>query len=134
MPIPLELRRIILKEKDDEQVIVLHEVDGERSLPIVVGLFEATSINRKVKGEPSPRPLTHDLIVNAIELLGGDIQDVVIYDLRDGTYYAKLRVRHDGELRDIDCRTSDAVAVSVIAKVPIYVNESVLGDGSDDDA
>jgi bifunctional DNase/RNase len=133
VPIQIELKRIIINEINEDQIIVLNEVEGERSLPIVIGLFEATSIDRRVKGLPSPRPLTHDLVVNAIEMMGGEIQDVMISDLEDHTYFAKLRVRHDGELVEIDCRPSDAVAVAVTARVPIYVNESVMGDALDDD-
>ena len=132
MPIQLELKRIIINEIDEDQVIVLNEVDGERSLPIVIGQFEAVSIDRRVKQLATPRPLTHDLIVNAIELSGAEIQDVLINDLREHTYYAQLRVRQDGELVGIDCRPSDAVAVAVTAKVPIFVNESVLGDALDE--
>ena len=132
MPIPMALRRIIISEIDEQQHIVLKEVDGERSFPIVIGLFEATSIDRRVRGVSTPRPLTHDLIASAIELLGADVQDVVISDLREHTYYAQLRVRHDGELVVIDCRPSDAIAVAVTLKVPIYVNEDVLGDAIDD--
>ena len=128
----MALRRIIISEIDEQQHIVLKEVDGERSFPIVIGLFEATSIDRRVRGITTPRPLTHDLIASAIELLGADVQDVVISDLREHTYYAQLRVRHDGELVVIDCRPSDAIAVAVTLKVPIYVNEDVLGDAIDD--
>jgi len=132
VPIPMALRRIIISEIDEQQHIVLKEVDGERSFPIVIGLFEATSIDRRVRGISTPRPLTHDLIASTIELLGADVQDVVISDLREHTYYAQLRVRHDGELVVIDCRPSDAIAVAVTLKVPIYVNEDVLGDALDD--
>jgi hypothetical protein len=133
VPIQLELKRIIINDIDEDQVIVLSETEGDRSLPIVIGVFEAASIDRRVKGLTTPRPLTHDLIVQAVELLGGEIQDVLINDLRDQTYFARLRVRHEGELVEIDCRPSDAVAVAVTAKVPIYVNESVLGDALDED-
>lgn len=132
MPIQLELKRIIINEIDDDQVIVLSEVEGGRSLPIVIGMFEATSIDRRVKQIPTPRPLTHDLIVNAVEQMGGEVQDIIISDLRDHTYYAKLRIRHEGELVEIDCRPSDAVAVAVTARVPIYVNEGVLGEAFDE--
>lgn len=132
MPIHMELRRIIISEVDEHQVIVLREVDGERSFPIVIGLFEATSIDRRVKGIQAPRPLTHDLITAVVELMDGEIQDVMISDLKDHTYYAKLRVRHEGELLEVDCRPSDAIAVAVTAKVPIYVNEDVLGEALED--
>src|SRR5262245_14419671 len=126
VPVAMELRRIIISEVEDSQYIVLREVEGERSFPIVIGLFEAHSINRRVKGEPSPRPLTHDLIVNVIEGLGGEVQDIVISELKEHTYYATLRVRQEGELLHIDCRPSDAIAIAVTAKVPIFVNEDVI--------
>jgi len=124
----MELRRIIISEVDEHQVIVLREIEGERSFPIVIGLFEATSIDRRVKGIATPRPLTHDLIVAAVDQMGGEVQDIVISDLKDHTYFAKLRVRHEGELIEVDCRPSDAIAVAVTAKVPIYVSEDVLGE------
>ncbi len=128
MPVQMELRRIIINELGDQQIIVLKESEGERSFPIVIGIFEATSIDRRVRGLTAPRPLTHDLITAVIEQLGGELQDILISDLIDHTYYAKLRVRQDGELIEIDCRPSDAIAVAVTAGVPIYVNESVLGE------
>jgi bifunctional DNase/RNase len=124
----MDLKRIIINEVQDQQVILLREVEGERSFPIVIGIFEATSIDRRVRGMPSPRPLTHDLVASAVEHLGGEIQDIYISDLRDHTYFAKLRVRHEGELIEIDCRPSDAIALAVTAKVPIYVAEDVLNE------
>ena len=133
MPVQMELRRIIISEVDDHQVIILKELDGERSFPIVIGIFEATSIDRRVKGMQSPRPLTHDLIAAVVEQLGGEVQDIVISDLEEHTYFAKLRIRKDGELIEVDCRPSDAIAVAVTAKVPIYVSEQVLGEALDDD-
>ena len=132
MPVQMDLRRIIISEIHEQQIILLREVDGERSFSIMIGIFEATSIDRRVKKLPSPRPLTHDLVANVVDSLGGELSDIYISELRDHTYYAKLRIRHDAELREIDCRPSDAIAVAVTAKVPIYVNEEVLGDAIDD--
>jgi bifunctional DNase/RNase len=129
----MELRRIIISEVDDHQVIILKEVDGERSFPIVIGIFEATSIDRRVRGMHSPRPLTHDLITSVVEQMGGEIQDIVISDLKEHTYFAKLRVRKDGELIDVDCRPSDGIALAVAARVPIYVSEDVLGEALDEE-
>jgi len=129
----MELKRIIISEVHEQQIIVLREVEGERSFPIVIGIFEATSIDRRVKNIIPPRPLTHDLIVAAVEQLGGDVQDIVISDLQDHTYFAKLRVRKDGELIEIDCRPSDAIAVAVTAKVPIWVGEDVLAETADEE-
>lgn len=130
MPVAMELSRIIISEIQESQVIYLKEVDGDRAFPILIGIFEATSINRRVRGEEAPRPLTHDLLVQAIESLGGELQDVVINELREHTYFALLRVRQDGELVEIDARPSDAIAVAVTCEppLPIYVSEDVLND------
>lgn len=132
MPVAMELSRIIISEINNEQVIYLKEIDGNRTFPILIGIFEATSINRRVKHEEAPRPLTHDLLVNAVEQLGGQFQDVIISELKEHTYYALLRVRHEGELIEIDARPSDAIAVAVTCDppLPIYVSEDVLTDVS----
>jgi len=126
----MELKRVIINEIHDSHVIVLREAEGDRSFPIVIGIFEATSINRRVKGEVSPRPLTHDLITSVIDNLGGDFQDILINELSEHTYFAKLRIRKDGEITEIDCRPSDAIALAVTANVPIYVAEDVLEEAS----
>jgi uncharacterized protein len=130
MPVAMELSRIIISEINSEQVIYLKEIDGERTFPILIGIFEATSIDRRVKHHEAPRPLTHDLLVSAVEQLGGEFQDVVISELKEHTYYAVLRVRQAGELIEIDSRPSDAIAVAVTCdpQLPIYVSEDVLTD------
>jgi bifunctional DNase/RNase len=132
MPVAMELSRIIISEINSEQVIFLKEIDGARTFPILIGIFEATSIDRRVKRHESPRPLTHDLLVNSVEALGGEFQDVVISELKEHTYYAVLRVRHEGELIEIDARPSDAIAVAVTCDppLPIFVSEDVLTDVS----
>ena len=130
----MELVRIVISEINDQQVVFLREIDGERSFPILIGLFEASSIDRrvqaKVHGELPPRPLTHDLLRQAIEELGGEAQDVVINNLMDHTYYAVIRVKKDGELIELDCRPSDAIALSVHYDpfLPIYVDDTVLAE------
>ncbi|MEN0110803.1 MAG: bifunctional nuclease family protein [Planctomycetota bacterium] len=130
MPVAMELSRIIISEVNDQQVVYLREVDGDRSFPILIGWFEATSIDRHVKQIETARPLTHDLLVSAVEALGGELQDVVVTELREHVYYAHLRVRHEGELVKIDARPSDAIAVAVTCDppLPIYVAEDVLND------
>ena len=133
MPVHMELKRIIISEVHDQQVIMLKEVEGDRSFPIVIGIFEATSIDRRVKKLPSPRPLTHDLVTSVIDNLGGELRDVFISELRDHTYYAKLRIRINGEMVEVDSRPSDAVALAVTARVPIYVSEDVLGEALEED-
>ncbi len=130
MPVQMELSRIIISEINDQQIIYLKEVDGPRTFPILIGIFEATSIDRRVKNFRAPRPLTHDLLVSVVEQLGAEIQDVVISELKEHTYFARLRIRSEGELVEVDARPSDAIAVAVTCDppLPIYVAEEVLRD------
>ena len=130
MPIEMRLARIIISDINENQVVFLREVEGDRQFPILIGYFEANSIDRRVKGIRGPRPLTHDLIVNAVEQMGGVLDSVVIRELRDHTYFASLRVKVDGELIEIDSRPSDAIAVAVTHEptLPIYVAEDVLDE------
>ncbi len=130
MPVQMELKRIIISEVIDHQMIFLKEVEGDRLFPIVIGIFEATSIDRRVKKMNSPRPLTHDLIANVIDSLGAELQDIYINELREHTYFAKLRIRQNGELVEIDSRPSDAIALAVTANVPIYVAEDVISEAT----
>jgi bifunctional DNase/RNase len=131
----MELARIIISEINDQQVVFLREVDtppgrDPRSFPILIGIFEATSIDRRVQGNVPQRPLTHDLLKNVIDQLGGEVQDIVITNLVDHTYYAQIRIRKDGELIEVDSRPSDALALSVHYEphLPIYVDDEVLGE------
>jgi len=128
MAVQMELTRIIISETNEQQLIFLKETDGERTFPIVIGFFEATSIDRRVRGQTTPRPLTHDLLASAIDQLGGEIQDVYIHELRDHTYFAKIRIRHEGEMIEVDSRPSDAIAVAVTVDVPIFVSEDVIDE------
>ena len=133
MPVQMQLSRIIISEINDQQVIFLREVDGSRQFPIVIGLCEAKSIDRRVKHMETPRPLTHDLLVQTVEQLGAEFDSVVITELKDHIYYARLRVRQDGEMVEIDSRPSDAIAVAVSCDppLPIYVSEDVLEEALD---
>ena len=130
MPVQMQLSRIIISEINEQQIIYLKEVDGDRQFPILIGIFEATSIDRRVKNYQAPRPLTHDLLVNTVEALGAELDSVVINELREHTYFAKLRIKLDGELVEVDSRPSDAIAVAVTCNphLPIYVAEEVLDD------
>ena len=130
MPVEMKLSRIIISEINEQQVIYLREVDGERQFPILIGIFEATSIDRRVKSDKPQRPLTHDLLVSIVDSLGGELDSVVINDLREHTYFAKLRIRVEGELIEVDSRPSDAIAVAVTCepRLPIYVAEEVLDE------
>ena len=130
MSVEMRLSRIIISEITENQYVFLREVDGERQFPILIGIFEATSIDRRVKDIPRPRPLTHDLLVNAIEQLGGELDSVVIRELREHTYFADLQIRRGEALIRVDARPSDAIAVAVSCDppLPIYVEEEVLDE------
>lgn len=134
MAVRMELSRIFIREMADMQIIELSEVDGERKFPIVIGLPEAFAIERRLKGMEIPRPQTHDLLASAIRQLGGRLREIVINDLRDGTFYASLVIEQDGQEIEIDSRPSDAIAIGVAEDVPIYVAEHVLGQTEQDAA
>jgi len=124
----MELSRIIISETNEEQVIVLREVGGARAFPIVIGIWEAVAIDRNIKGKKTPRPMTHDLLENVIRGLDARLEKVVVTDLRDRTFYAKLILRRNGSVVEVDSRPSDAIALAVQMRAPIYVEESVLDE------
>jgi bifunctional DNase/RNase len=122
----MELSRIIISETNDEQVIVLKEIEGKRAFPIVIGIWEALAIDRNIKGKKTPRPMTHDLLENVIQGLDGRLERVVVSDLKERTFYARLVLRRNGKTVEIDSRPSDAIALAVQMKAPIWVDEKVL--------
>ncbi len=126
MDVPMELSRILITELGDQQVIFLKEKDGERSFPILIGINEALAIDRRIKGVATPRPMTHELLGNVIQALGGELERIVVNDLRDSTFYAQLHIRRDGELIEVDSRPSDAIALGSALDTPIFVAEHVL--------
>jgi len=106
--------------------LILREVNGNRRLPIIIGAAEAQSIALEMEGIKPPRPLTHDLMKNIITAFGAELSDIVIYELRDGTFYAKLNI--DNQL--IDSRPSDAIALAVRYGVQIYVATNVMDEAA----
>jgi len=106
--------------------LILREVQGNRRLPIIIGQAEAQSIALEMEGIKPPRPLTHDLMKNIIAAFGGELSDVVIDDLRDGTFFAKLNIDN----QQIDSRPSDAIALAVRYGVQIYVASAVMDEAS----
>lgn len=130
MNVRVELARIIITETGDQQVIVLRERDGNRMFPIAIGIAEALAIDRRVKGVVLARPMTHDLLASVIEGLGGRLEKIVIDDLRDHTFFAKLHVVRNGDRIEVDSRPSDAIALGVATDVPIYVAEAVLNEAT----
>lgn len=109
-----------------QRVVILKEKDANRYLPIWIGPAEADAIAVKLQDIPVPRPLTHDLLFSVIQALGAMVCFIVVTELKNDTFYAKLVLKRNGEELAIDCRPSDAIALAVRAKVPIYVEEEVL--------
>lgn len=128
MDVRMDLAQIRISESHDQQVIVLRERNGARLLQIVIGLTEALAIDRRVKGVQLQRPMTHDLLANVIEALGGELEKIVVNDLQEHTFYAKLVIRHNGALVEVDSRPSDAIALGVASDVPLYIADHVLNE------
>lgn len=126
MSVLMELHKIIINEMQETQIIVLREVKGTRQFPIVIVTDLAAAIKRRLDGFQPARPLTHDLLSNIIDHLGGKLEQIKITDLHDGTYFARIVIRQGDRLVDVDSRPSDAIALGVASNVPIYVEEHVL--------
>lgn len=106
--------------------LVLGEIEGNRRLPIIIGAFEAQAIALELEKIQPPRPMTHDLLRDMFEAVGAEVVDVVIDELREGTFFAKIRYVHEGDEDQLDARPSDAVALAVRVDAPIYVAPDVL--------
>ncbi len=128
MSVRMELHRIIISDTTEQQLIMLREVDGERTLPMVIGKESAEAINRRIEGEAPPRPFTHDLLANIIEKLGGVVERIEITNLQNHTFFASIHIRQDDVLLEIDSRPSDAIALGIAGDVPIFVAEHVLDE------
>ncbi len=109
-----------------QRVVILKEKDAERFLPIWIGPAEADAIAIKLQGVTPPRPLTHDLLYTSISTLGAMVHSIVVNDLQNDTFYARLILNINGEQMELDSRPSDAMAIAIRAEAPIYVEESVL--------
>ena len=113
-----------------QRVVILKEKAAERYLPIWIGPAEADAIAAKLQGVNIPRPLTHDLLCSVIEVLGASVHSVIVSDLRNDTFYAKINLDIDGGQMEVDSRPSDALALAIRAEVPIYADETVLDKAS----
>lgn len=106
--------------------LLLGEVDGDRQLPIIIGPAEAQATALRLKGVITPRPLTHDLFVSTLEILGVNVLRVLIYKAKDGIFYSFIYLKKENEIIRVDSRTSDAVAIAIRADCPILIYESIL--------
>lgn len=125
-PVEVELSRMVLHAKADQQCVYLRVVGGERSFRIVIGGYEAAEIHRKVCGDTLRRPMPHDLIGRILESTGHRLERVVITALRDDTFYAALHLAGENGEKVVDCRPSDGIALAVQTKAKIYAAREVL--------
>lgn len=132
--VEVRVNGLILEHKTQQNVVILRETGGERILPIWIGPGEAQAIRRVLADEPFPRPLTHDLLVRIVEGLKARITRVVVSELRENTFYATVIVQADAGVQSIDSRPSDAIALALRAKAPIFVNEQLLQEPPGEEA
>ena len=109
-----------------DPVVILKDLEGKRYLPILIGPFEATAIALALEGTAVPRPLSHDLMRTLLETLDARLEQIVIHDIRESTFFAKLVVRTNGELQEIDARPSDGIALALRMQAPIFVSDKIV--------
>jgi bifunctional DNase/RNase len=124
--IELSVHAILYSLLSRHRIVLLKETQAERYLPIWIGQGEADAIAMPLQQSSVLRPLTHDLLASVIAELGGDVQYIVVNDLNDNTFYARIAIERNGELQLVDSRPSDAIALAVRTSVPIYAEESVV--------
>lgn len=107
-------------------IIILRDQEGQRVLPIWVGVFEANAIALQIENVQTPRPMTHDLLKNILDDLSTQVERIVVTDLKENTFYALIHLRTDGHARAVDARPSDAIALALRTHSPIFVEESVI--------
>lgn len=128
MSVRMLIKGLMMDPVTNMPILVLRDEAGERTLPIWIGMFEAHAVALQLENSGSTRPLTHDLLRHAIEALGAAVAEVHVTDVRDGTFYAVIYLRVNGETLAIDARPSDALALALRTRAPVYVADHVLAD------
>ncbi|MBM41950.1 MAG: hypothetical protein CL483_08530 [Acidobacteria bacterium] len=126
MQIEMTLKGLMVDPVTNTPIVLLHDPEGQRVLPIWVGAPEANAIALQIENIPAPRPMTHDLLRNVIADLKGEVRRVVVNDLKGDTFYAQLHLRVDGADAIIDARPSDAIALALRARAPIFAEDHVI--------
>lgn len=122
----MEIKGLMLDPNTNVPIVVLRDERGEVLLPIWIGVFEANAIALRLENVETPRPMTHDLLRSALEQLGGQIEKIVISELRESTFYARIHVQRNGDAIELDARPSDAIALALRSEAPIFVLAPVL--------
>ncbi len=123
---PMVISKVVVDSVTKSPIVILTEIDGERSLPIWIGLLEANAIASEMEGVKFPRPMTHDLMKNIMDLANVKVKKVEVCDLKNDTYFALIHITHNGKEVSIDSRPSDALALSLRCRAPIFAAEEVL--------
>ena len=133
MQVEMTIKGLMVDPITNMPIIILRDKDGQRVLPIWVGIFEANAIALQIESVSMPRPMTHDLLRNVIHDLKADIEKVVVCDLKENTFYALIYLLTNGESIAIDARPSDAIALALRAKAPIFVEDQVIDNAKTTD-
>ncbi len=126
MQIEMTIKGLMVDPITNMPIIILRDKDGQRVLPIWVGVFEANAIALQIENVTTPRPMTHDLLRNVIQDLRAHIEKIVVSDLKENTFYALIYLRVNGDTLAVDARPSDAIALALRARAPIFVEERVI--------
>ena len=126
MQIEMTIKGLMIDPITNMPIVILRDKEGQRVLPIWVGAFEANAIALQIENVTTPRPMTHDLLKNVIHDLKADIQKIVVSDLKENTFYALIYLRVNGEAVAVDARPSDAIALALRTRAPIFVEDTVI--------
>ena len=126
MQIEMTIKGLMVDPITNMPIVILRDEEGDRVLPIWVGIFEANAIALQIENVTTPRPMTHDLLRNVIADLDGSVEKIVVSDLKENTFYALIYVRTRGELVAVDARPSDAIALALRVSAPIFVEDEVV--------
>jgi bifunctional DNase/RNase len=126
MQIEMTIKGLMVDPVTNTPIVVLRDADGQKVLPIWVGVFEANAIAVQIENVPTPRPMTHDLLRNIIQDLHATVERIVVTDLKENTFFALIHLNISGERVAIDARPSDAIALALRASAPIFVEEAVI--------
>jgi len=126
MEIEMKIKGLMVDPVTNMPIVILKDESEDRVLPIWVGIFEANAIALRIEEIETPRPMTHDLLRNLLESLQAQVVKIVVSDLKDNTYFARIHLMVSGEMREVDARPSDAIALALRSEAPIYVEQQVL--------
>ena len=126
MQIEMNIKGLMIDPITNMPIIILRDQEGQRILPIWVGVFEANAIALQIENVQTPRPMTHDLLKNIIDDLSAQVERIVVTELKENTFYALIHLRRNGHSIEVDARPSDAIALALRTRAPIFVEEAVI--------